>query len=162
MLGKISLKYPILIIGVIFFVIFWTNPKTKEMIDNYRARFIPSTCKSLKERLDQKMPKEWEITCRGTEFLVLETTFTAQLKSNRVYKAAMYRESLNILSRFSKLANPETLEVLRRFQLIFRGRVFDLKLQTDGQALVTLSKIDDPKKILDHIRLTVKSLEIPN
>lgn len=161
MIWKNAMKYPVLITGIIMFILFVTNENTKIWWHDVSTRFIPSTCRSLKERLELIKPEHWnQLYCTTTEDLVLRIKFKEAPVDQKHLKALYYRALANELQHFSRVTNPETLEHLRSLKLFLKGKELGILAQTDGQALMRLSQLKDSEEIANHLKLTVKVKEI--
>ncbi len=152
------MKYPALVAGIIMFALFLADPKTKTWWNSLGDRFIPSTCKALIDRVSNKSPDNWSMECPGTSRLVLNIETEIDPDSTDLRKL-MYRSMANNLKSFAIMANPETLQNLKVFEIMLESENFSILGKTDGQALAKLGRIDSPKKIAQHLRLTVKVKE---
>lgn len=153
-----TLKYPVLIVGIIMFSIFLADEKTKIWWEKTQRRFIPSTCDSLESRLKDKTPKEWTITCPTADLLLLEMNYDSSESLERV-RIKMYKNIANTLVEFAKIANPETLEYLNTFRLIIDSNKVRILSETDGEAMLAFRTLKQKEKIAQHLKLTVKVKE---
>lgn len=154
------MKYPVLIVGVVMFLIFLNDHKTKIWWNEISLRYIPSTCISLKDRISPKAPSHWTLKCSTTEDMILEVKFEKVANEDNNTRALYYRALANELKTFSLFANPETLTHLRSLKMILKGDRLSVIAQTDGEALVRLSQINDKDLLAQHLKLTVKVKEI--
>lgn len=158
MFGKNAMKYPALVAGVIMFALFLADPKTKVWWNSLGDRFIPSTCKALVDRVSPKSPENWSIDCPGTSRLVLSVESELE-SSNPELRKLMYRSMANTLKSFAVMANPETLQNLKVFEIVLKNDDFSILGKTDGQAMAKLGRINGTNQIAQHLRLTVKVKE---
>lgn len=159
MLWSKALKYPVLTAGLIMFFIFLQDGKTQSWWEKVTRRFVPSTCDSLVSRLESKVPKKWEMSCPTIHLLRLKYEFE-ETKDTQVMRKILYRQSANIIVKFSKMANLETLEDLKIFQLIMDAPKSQVVLETSGEAMLPFAKMTDKNKIAEHLKLAVKVKEI--
>jgi exosome complex RNA-binding protein Rrp4 len=159
MIWKNALKYPVLIIGIIMFSLFLSDEKTKIWWDKVNDRYIPSTCDALLSRVKSKLPSDWDMECENKDKFLIEAAFSKVFEDQNKTRSAMYMELANMLSLYSHYANPETLERLRNLTIFLNGKEFKIMAVTDGQAVVKIKAIKDKRKLLEHLKLTVKIKE---
>ncbi len=153
-----TLKYPVLIMGIIMFSLFLADGKTKIWWEKTKRRFVPSTCDSLESRLKDKVPNNWEISCPTADLLNLEIDYPGN-ESLEIIRVKMYKSIANTLVQFSNMANPETLEYLKDFRLKMESDKVTIYSQTDGEAMLAFRKLKHKEKIAEHLKLTVKVKE---
>lgn len=158
MIWKTALKYPVLVIGIIFFGLFITDPKTKSYWTKQKRRFIPSTCDAVLDRIYPKVPDYWELKCPGTELLIVDIEYKKE--ASKLLKANMYKYLANSLMKIGSYSHLETLEYLKHVQVNVNHELLSINSITDGEAISELSKMKDKKQIAGHLRLTVKIKEI--
>jgi len=158
--GK-AMRYPVLIVGVVMFLIFINDEKTKIWWNEISLRYIPSTCITLKDRIEPKAPKHWLLKCSTTEDMILNVKFKKVPSEIKNTRALYFRALANELKTFALFANPETLKHLRSLKLILKGKALSILAQTDGEALVRLAEIKDKEMMANHLKLTVKVKELP-
>ena len=161
MIWRGAMKYPVLITGIIMFILFLTNEKTKIWWNEISMRYIPSTCKSLESRLEAKKPDHWKVRCATTEDMILRVKMQDESLQPSGARALYYRVLANELQSFAILSNPETLVHLDSLKLYLKGKELKILAKTDGEALVQLRSMKDKKQISDHLKLTVKVKELP-
>ena len=175
MFARNTMKYPVLVMGLIMFGIFLSQDTTKKWWNKQKARLIPSTCKAVIDRVQKKAPRGWEMECLNTKFLTLSINFNKEAKSKRLLRVAMYRELANIYTQFAQFANVplkyiedgkektyneiETLEHLNDIQIKLKHSTLEINSQSDGQAVARFLVIKRPAQIAEHLRLTVKVSE---
>lgn len=160
MIWRNAMKYPVLITGIIMFILFISNEKTKIWWNEVSMRYIPSTCKSLKDRLDNKSPDHWKLYCTTTEDMVLKVKFKSKAVDEQNTRSLYYRVLANELKTFALFANPETLVHLNSLKLYLKGKDLRILAKTDGEALVRLREIKDKDIMAKHLKLTVKVKEL--
>ena len=176
MFAKNTMKYPVLVMGLIMFGIFMSQNSTKKWWSKQKSRLIPSTCNSVIDRVKRKAPSSWKMECLSTSFLTLNLSFTKDLKAKENLRIAMYKELANIYVQFANYANIqlsyiennktktyneiETLEHLRDIQIRLKHTNLEINSQSDGQAVAKFIKLKRSSQIAEHLRLTVKVVEI--
>lgn len=160
MIWRGAMKYPVLITGIIMFLLFLSNEKTKIWWNEISMRYIPSTCKSLQSRMESKLPDHWKIRCANIDSLILRAKVQKDPAESSQARPLYYRILANELTSFAVMANPETLVHLKSFKLYLKGKHLKILASTDGEALVQLSRLKDKERIAEHLRLTVKVKEL--
>lgn len=150
------MKYPVLIVGIVLFGIFLSQDSTKKWWNKISRRYVPSTCDAVMDRVAPKAPKNWEMECPGTQFLVINIDFAKTAKSHAEQRVLMYKEIANNLTRLAHYSNIETLEFLKHIKLIMRHKNLQILAQTDGQAVAKYKVLKRKEEILKHLQLTVK------
>lgn len=160
MIWRNALKYPVLIIGIILFVIFLNQESTKKWWNQEVKRSrIPSTCDAVLDRVKPKAPKNWSLECPGTQLLVVNIEFDKTEKSHKEQRIVMYKEIANNFSRLAHFSNTETLEYLKYVKLVLKHKNLEITSMTDGQAVAKFVKLKRQEDILQHLKLTVKVSE---
>jgi hypothetical protein len=160
MIWRGAMKYPVLIMGIIMFILFISNEKTKIWWNQISMRYIPSTCKSIESRIKTKAPDHWKIYCSTTEDMVVKVKFKDKALDNKNTRSMYYRALANELKTFALFANPETLVHLDSLKLYLKGKELRILAKTDGEALVRLREIKDKDIMAKHLKLTVKVKEL--
>ena len=158
MIWKNAMKYPVLVVGVILFGLFITDPKTRSYWTKQKRRFIPSTCDAVKDRIYPKVPDQWELKCPGTQLLVIDVDYDKE--ATKSLKRNMYRHLANSLMKVGQYSNLETLEYLKHIQMNIKHDKLEVHSITDGEAVAQLSKMKNKADIARHLKLTVKIKEI--
>jgi hypothetical protein len=162
MIWKNTLKYPVLMIGVILFGLFLADEKTAIWWNKVNNRYIPSTCGSLVSRLESKLPDHWELECENKDRLLIEAPFSKDFKDQNILRANMFKEIVNMLHKVSYHANHETLHSLKKLVIFLNSNNLKIIASTDGQAIVKIKSFTDTKKLLAHLKLSVKTKEVKN
>ncbi len=160
MIWKNALKYPVLAIGVILFVLFLTDPKTKKWLKKYSGSRIPNTCRSVMEKVEKKAPDNWEMECPGTQLLKIAIEHNSRHTNILSLRPEMYKNLANSYVKLAQLSNPETLAGLKYVKMKLINEQLTIDSKTDGQAVVELLKRKTPQAIAEHLKLTVKVKEI--
>lgn len=160
MIWSKAMKYPVLIIGIILFIIFINEETTKKWwYQKVKRSRIPSTCDAVLDRVAPKAPKSWSLECPGTQLLVIDVKFETTAKSSKEQRVIMYKELANNLSRLAKFSNIETLEFLKNIKLNMKHKDLEINSLTDGQAVAKFINLKRQEDILKHLQLTVKVSE---
>lgn len=160
MIWRKALKYPVLVIGIILFVLYLLDPKTSEYWSKQSRRFIPSTCDALVDRTEPRADKEWNFNCPGTQLLIIK--IPVELEGEEKFpeiRKAMYKKLANSIVKLSQISNPETMEYLENIKIILEHPRLKILAKTDGNAVNKFLKITDKTKIAEHLKLTVKIKE---
>lgn len=160
MIWKNALKYPVLIVGIVLFAIFLSNPKTKDYWKKVQRRYKPSTCDAIVDKIISKVPKNWQLRCESVQLLILNIEHTKVLNNGLTLKQEMYRELANNLIRLGRLSNLETMSYLQVIQLNIHHPNLTVESVTNGKSLVEILSKKDPKAMARIIELTVKIKEI--
>lgn len=160
MIWKKALKYPVLIIGIVLFVLYLLDPKTSEYWSKHSRRFIPSTCDALVDRTEPKADDEWSFYCPGTQLLIIKipTTVSEDEKFPET-RVRMYKQLANSLVKLAQISNPETMEHLQNIKVILEHPRLKILAKTDGNAINKFLGMSDQEKIAEHLKLTVKIKE---
>jgi hypothetical protein len=160
MLGKKLLRYPVLIIGIILFGIYVTDPKTADYWRKYNRRFIPSTCDAIVSRTAPKVDKTWSLECPGTQLLIVKIPYESKTGEKfPIIRKNMYKLLANSLVRLSQISNPEAMQNLAHLKLVIENPRLKILAKTDGEAVNQFLKIKYQVDIADHLKLTVKIKE---
>lgn len=149
------MKYPVLIVGIIFFAIFVTSPKTKDFWRKINRRNIPSTCDAVKDRVEKKAPSTWSFDCPTTQFLIIDIQHNPADRNYLKLRQEMYKELANSYVKLGNLSNKETLNYLPKIHMKLIHPSLSINSQTDGQAVVELTKKKSQQDIATHLKLTV-------
>lgn len=160
MIWQKVMKYPVLVMGIIMFLIFLNQETTKVWWAKVKRRYVPSTCDAVLSRVETKAPKEWKLECPGTQLLVIQLEIDHPAKSSQQLRVMMYKEVANNLTKLASYANIETLEYLKNIRLILKHKDLTIISQTDGQAVAQFKTLKQKQDILNHLSLTVKVREI--
>jgi len=160
MIWKNALKYPALIMGIIMFVIFLSDPKTKDYWNKQKRRFIPSTCDAIIGRSGDKLDKSWKLECPGTKLLLITIPFEERDGDKfPETRQKIYKTLANSLLKISQVTNPEAMEQLLVLKIIVESERLKVLAQTDGEAVVGFKTKKNHKELAEHLKLTVKIKE---
>jgi hypothetical protein len=175
MFARNTMKYPVLVMGLIMFGIFLSQESTQKWWTKQMSRYKPSTCLAVKDRVAKKAPSSWSMECENTSFLRLTIDFNKELKNPKDIRIVMYRELANIYAQFANNANIplkyvednkvkvyneiETLEHLQVIQIIMKSKKLEIISQSEGQAVAKFIGLKRKSDIAEHLKLTVKVSE---
>ena len=176
MVWKKALKYPVLIIGVIWMAIYLSDSKTADFWTKFKYRFHPAAyvCDSIKDRISEKLESNWSLHCPHTTFLlaringedeilkVLENSgasdpYTAMRNLElQKYRKILYSRVFASVIKLISLADQDTLESLTEVKINYKSQRRGVLIQSDGQALrIIRDKIYLVKVQRLHFRATV-------
>lgn len=159
MILKRTLKYPVLIVGLVLFWLFITDPATKKYFSQFNNR-APSTCRVVQDRVAPKMPSNWNLECLNTKELVVTIKSELMPKEPKLLRSLLYKQLANSLQEFARYTNLETLEFLKIVRVNLKHENLDINAKTDGEALVQLLAKKDQSAVANHLKLTVRTKEI--
>ena len=162
MIWQNLMKKPMLILGILLFVLFLNQDTTKRWWANYGHRFIPNTCMSVKERVENKMPDNWEIECPGTEKLILTITSDIKGPVDKKLRSLLYKQLANSYVTFVNLSNLETLEMLQQLNIKIAHPKLTIYSQAQGKDVIRFSELKRQEDIALHLKGAVRVKEIPN
>lgn len=148
------MKYPVLMVGLILFGLYLSNPKTKEFWSKHFGKMKPSTCRVVKERFEKNSERKWDLECLNTQSLFIKA------KTSVKPRAKQYMEVVNNFAHLANNSNHETLEFLKKIQFSLSSDKLTIIAKTDGEALVRLTKIKDKKDLAEFLKLAIKVKEI--
>jgi hypothetical protein len=159
MIWRKTLKYPVLVIGIILFGIYINDPKTKIFWSKFNGRYIPNTCVAVMDRVEKKTPDYWSFECPGTQLLQISIDSQSKETKSLLIRQDVYKELANSYKTLGKYSNPETLEFLKHVEITIHHPKIGVKSKTDGQAVVDMISKKSPLDIANHLKLTVKVKE---
>lgn len=181
MIWKKALKYPVLIIGVVWMAIYLSDAKTADFWTRFKYRFYPAAyvCDSIKTRITDKLESNWSLHCPHTTYLlaringedellkVLENQgeddpFQA-LRNLKLddYRRLMYSRVFASVIKLITVADQDTLESLSEVKINYKTSRRGVIVQSDGQALrIIRDKIYLVKIQRLHHRATVALKEM--
>lgn len=158
MILKTLMKNPILVIGIILFVLFIHQVATGEKWGFLKnERLIPTSCKAALVRIDKHIPANWATQCEGNNLAVaikeLENT-------DGNIEALLYRQLANHMSYIAKVAMPDIIEKVDfvTFKLIHEK--LTINAVTEGKYIAKLATLEDPDLIRSHLQSTVQVQEV--
>lgn len=160
MIWKNALKYPMLVVGIVLFIIFLNSPTTKDYWNKHTQRFIPNACTAIESRIAKKIPSNWSIDCPGTVRLILNVNFNKKPKKKASLRSLLYRELANSYVLLGKVSNPETMANIKVIEINIIHKDVKIISKSDGQAVVELREKRTQRDIANHLKLTVRTKEI--
>ena len=143
------LKNPILIIGILFFVIFIYDLRSRKGYFFDREELKANSCRSSLVKLNKRIPKTWEASCeKDNIFIEIKSEANNKKIEEKNLKSFLYRELANSLIFIAENAFLDSLEkvMIVRIKLISNDLV--LNAITEGKYLVKFKTIKEKKFIL--------------
>ncbi len=162
MIWNKAMKYPVLMVGIIFFGIFISSPKTKEFLKKYSQSRVPNTCLAVLNRVSKKAPKGWELECPKEWLLQISIKHQSKKTNLLSVRPEMYKALANYHVLLMQLSNLETLHHLGMVEFKLIHPELTVISQTEGSSVARMSKINlkNPKHIAFHLKTTVNTKEI--
>lgn len=152
MLWKNALKYPVLIIGVLWMALYLTDSKTADFWTKFKYRFYPSMyiCDSITERTIDKLDSNWSLHCPDTQYLIIRINGQDEIlkileKSNikksffeieqNTLRRLVYSRVFDSIVKFIGIADQDTLESLRQIKFNYKTERIGVVISSDGPAL---------------------------
>jgi hypothetical protein len=148
-----AIKKPMLLLGVILFTLFLGQETTSRWWSQYRDRFIPNTCKALKDKLGPQLT-DWSFDCPDPNLLKISIPFNHSFVSEDQRKY-MYRTLANSIVLLSQKSNEETLETLKECEISLVSQKLTLFGFVKGSDIVKFKKLTSQNEILTHLQGTV-------
>lgn len=159
MIWQKTLKYPVLIIGIVWMGIFlsgdgWVKLKTRFYPDRY-------TCDTLTLRIKNKVGDNWKISCPDSMSILIIINFDKEIRDYEYQlalknqkkgietkvgdlrnKINMYKLLSNDILKLAKLSNRDTMENVKNVHMFMVSDQDNLALKlhakTDGAAIVMI------------------------
>ncbi len=160
MIWQRAMKYPVLVIGVVLFGIFLSDPKTEIWWDKVQRRYKPSTCDAVMSRTEKKTPIGWKMACPTIHKLVVDIPVMSDIKHYNQLRVIMYKSLANHLTKFSQISNPETVIRLQKLQINLVHKDLKIESITDGKSVIEFLKLKKQEDIIRHLKHTVKVKEV--
>lgn len=160
MIWRKALKYPVLIIGIIFFGIYLSDVNTKNWWRKVTRRYKPSTCDVTLDRVQPKAPDNWSFECETLQLLIVTIDFKERKGNKLSLRQEMYRELANGLVKLGNYSNLETMYFLKKIKMNIVHPGLEVHSLTTGKSIVDLVKLKDSKSIARHLKMTVKIKEL--
>lgn len=147
--------------AVLIGLLFYWDLKRRGVLDEYRERFIPRSCRAGLVKLNSHLPgPEWRALCDKNTMIVTVTSQAGNAPKNlEHYKMYMYREMANALSYIAKTAPDDNLEKTDWVKLEYKHAGNQIDAVTKGSALVKLKTLRDPGLISEHLKNSVNVKE---
>lgn len=156
------MKNPILVLGVLLFLIFIFDLKNKGFLKDRMENLTPTSCKSAIVMLNHRRPKNWNFTCKQNNLHVsisLDDSHTPKVETKNI-RAFLYRELANSLVFISQNSLSESLERTMIIHLYIDHTQLGINAITEGKDIVQLKTMKNPKFIKDHLQKTVQVKEV--
>ncbi len=155
---KSLMKNPILIIGILFFIIFLFNLQKKGYFSERSEKLKATSCRAALVKLNKVTPRNWESSCEKNS-IKIEVTIQ-EVKNIKLIKEVLYRELANSLSFIAKNSPSDNLERTDYIIVKIKYKNHIINSLTKGKQLVKLSSLKNIKLIKDHLKQTVQVQEV--
>jgi hypothetical protein len=159
MLWNSLMKKPVLMIGIIMFLLFLYQVGSKEKWGIFaNPKLIPTSCRAVIVRLEKRIPDNWKIYCEGNN-LAVEIKELAIPEDVENIKPLLYRQLANHMAFLARNSTVDILEKVFfvRFHLEHSKLVIDAV--TEGKFIVKLSTLESSEHIMTHLKSTVQVKE---
>lgn len=159
------MKNPVLMIGIIFAFISLSILQKKGYLNDARDRFMPTSCRAVRVKLDKRIPENWKTTCEGNNLNIniqyIPVTKKEKSIKGKVLKGLLYNELLKYLIHVAKNSPSDNLERTMIVSLRLDHPNLQLNSVTEGKFLVKLATLKDKELIKQHLIRTVQTQEVP-
>lgn len=159
MLWNSLMKKPILVMGIVMFLLFMYQVAKKESWGIFHNDKLSSTpCRGVLVRLEKKIPQNWKIFCEGNNLAVEIKEIAIDEKASNL-KGLMYRQLANHMAFVARYSTTDILEkvLFVRFHVVHPQLTLDAV--TEGQYIVKLATLESAEHIMTHLKSTVQVKE---
>ena len=162
MIWNNAMKYPALIMGLIMFGIFISNPKTKKYFSKYTQSRVPNTCMTVLNRVSKKTPKSWQLDCPTDYLLQIKIKHASRHSSYLKIRPEIYKALANYHVKLMQLSNLETLSNLGLIEFKVSHPQLSVISQSEGSSVAEMAKLNlrNHKELANHLRATVNIKEV--
>jgi hypothetical protein len=153
------MKKPVLMIGIIMFLLFLYQVASKEKWGIFaNSKLIPTSCRCVLVGLERRIPENWKVFCEGNN-LAVEIKELAIPEDVENIKPLLYRQLANHMAFLARNSANDILEKVFfvRFHLVHDKMTIDAV--TEGKFIVKLSTLENSKHIMTHLKSTVQVKE---
>lgn len=148
------MKNPVLIIGVILFVIFMFDQKKRDY-PLFGDRLIPSSCRAVVVKLEKRIPANWNLKCEKNN-LAITIDSHVTINKPQLLKPILYRNLANHLIFIAQNSPQETLERVFIVRMHVEHPLMVIDAITEGKDISKFATLTDKKFIADHLQATVQ------
>ncbi len=161
MIGQYLMKKPVLVIAALISVLFIMDMKRRGIWQQYKDRFVPSSCKAALVKLDRRLPgAHWKTSCdKNIMTVTIEHPGQTVPKELEKYKMLLYREMANALTFIAENSPSDNLERTDWVKLEYKHQKNQIDAITAGKFLVKLQTLKNPGLIAEHFKHTIKVKE---
>jgi len=153
------MKKPVLMIGIIMFLLFLYQVASKEKWGIFaNSKLIPTSCRGVLVGLERRIPENWKVFCEGNN-LAVEIKELAIPEDVENIRPLLYRQLANHMAFLARNSANDILEKVFfvRFHLVHDKMTIDAV--TEGKFIVKLSTLEDSEHIMTHLKSTVQVKE---
>ncbi len=153
------MKKPVLMIGIIMFLLFLYQVASKEKWGIFaNSKLIPTSCRDVLVGLERRIPENWKVFCEGNN-LAVEIKELAIPEDVENIRPLLYRQLANHMAFLARNSANDILEKVFfvRFHLVHDKMTIDAV--TEGKFIVKLSTLENSEHIMTHLKSTVQVKE---
>jgi hypothetical protein len=153
------MKKPVLMIGIIMFLLFLYQVASKEKWGIFaNSKLIPTSCRGVLVGLERRIPENWKVFCEGNN-LAVEIKELAIPEDVENIRPLLYRQLANHMAFLARNSANDILEKVFfvRFHLVHDKMTIDAV--TEGKFIVKLSTLENSEHIMTHLKSTVQVKE---
>jgi hypothetical protein len=159
MLWNSLMKKPVLMIGIIMFLLFLYQVASKEKWGIFaNSKLIPTSCRGVLVGLERRIPENWKVFCEGNN-LAVEIKELSIPEDVENIRPLLYRQLANHMAFLARNSANDILEKVFfvRFHLVHDKMTIDAV--TEGKFIVKLSTLENSEHIMTHLKSTVQVKE---
>lgn len=164
MVLKSLMKNPILMVGILFLVIFLYELRDKGYFAQRAQNLIPTSCKSVKARLDKYMHESWDISCNENNLVVAlpvdKKIVSDDIKDPKLLKEKMYKALANTYISISRYSPPESLERTMIISVSLVHPNLTINSISEGKHVYNMKSMKNMKNLSKHFSKTVQVQEV--
>ncbi len=157
------MKNPILAVGILMMFIFLATYGPKLGLWEARSdKLRPTSCKAVLVKLKKRIPANWSAFCEGDtkdNLAIKIQSSHLDIKDINKLRPLLYRQLANDMISTAKTSPKDNLERTPYVRFHVVHPMLNLNALTQGQFLVKLSTLRDPKLIAEHFKVTVNIQE---
>ncbi len=165
------IKNPFLAMGILMVTILFFQLEERGLLASFweyfkesrRAKLTPSSCRSVRVKLDRRIPDSWKTHCEGKSYnnlaVTIELTSPTEFKDQNQLKTYLYRQTANALIHIAKQGPGDNLERTDIVRLQVIHPRLEINAITEGHLIVKLATLKNKKLIAAHIQNSVQVKE---
>jgi hypothetical protein len=159
MLWNSLLKKPILVLGILMFVLFILQVNRKEKWGIFHnEKLLSSSCKAVVIPIERKIPANWKLLCEGNNLAVEIQEVAIPAKAGNL-KMLMYRQLANHMAHIARMAPLDILEKVYFIRFKLTHPEMEINAVTEGKFIVKLATLENTEHIMAHLKSTVQVKE---
>ncbi len=165
------IKNPFLAIGVLVVTILFFQLEEKGLLKSFwesfkesrRAKLTPSSCRSVRVKLDRRIPDSWETRCEGGNYnnlaVIIKLDTSPRFDDQKRLKTYLYRQTANALVHIAQQGPSDNLERTDVIRLQVLHPQLEINAVTEGHLTVKLATLKNKKLIAQHLKHSVQIKE---